>query len=112
LKDDEMADAHIYIYTRMRASQDRWKKKKKKNIPVVLPFGEREEINKRTSSFLSHTDDNGNVYLLYPPGASRWNANIIKQSGIEESERRKFVDNRREHTYIHTCHTGVDGLKH
>lgn len=28
------------------------------------------------------------------------------------SERRKFVDNRREHTYTRTCHTGVDGLKH
>ena len=82
---------------------------------MVLPFAEEEEeeeINKRTSSFLSHTNDNGSVYLLYPPGASRWNANIIKQSGIEENERRKFVDNRREHTYIHTCHTGVDGLKH
>jgi len=63
------------------------------NIPVVLPFAEGEEINKRTSSSssssLSHTNDNGSVYLvLFPSGASHWNANIIKQSGIEENFRR------------------------
>ena len=71
---------HIYVRGHLQIDRKKKEKKKKKNIPVVLPFAEGEEINKCTSSSLSHTNDNGSVYLLYPPGASRWNANIIKQS--------------------------------
>ena len=55
---------------------------------------EREEINKRTSSspcfLLSHTRDNGNVYLLYPAGASRWNTNIIKRKKNSEKKVRRL----------------------